>query len=126
VYWIASGTTDQYVYFVRNTGRSSFTVYRARNGAAPVQMTTPTITESDSTNMPGHYEFLLDEDMTMTSGNLTESMVFYITAAGMQPVTIEVVLFDPANWETQANLVRIAGSTDLQASGTGGQSYGTS
>ena len=47
-----SGTTDQYTYFVavdstdfttRETGLSSFTVYRSRDGGASAAMTTPTI-----------------------------------------------------------------------------------
>jgi hypothetical protein len=65
---IPSGVTDQYIYFVgtlagsRVTGLSSFTVYRSRNGAAASVMTTPTINETDSTNMPGVYELLLDEE----------------------------------------------------------------
>ena len=70
---IPSGVTDQYVYFVavdstdlktRETGLTTFTVYRSRDGAASAVMTTPTINETDTTNMPGVYELLLDEDMT--------------------------------------------------------------
>ena len=98
---IASGVTDQYVYF--NPGDlglaspdTGFTVYRARNGAAAAAMTTPTINETDSTNMPGEYALLLDEDMTIGAGNLTEHMVFYITHAGMMPHRIEIELFDPS------------------------------
>ena len=91
---IASGTTDQYVYF--NTGQvglSSFTVYRSRNGATAVAMTTPTINETDATNMPGVYELLLDEDMSIGVDNVTEQMVFWITHAGMSPVMITIELF---------------------------------
>ena len=100
---IQSGITDQYVYFVavdatdyvsRETGLSSFTVYRSRNGSAAAAMTTPTINETDATNMPGVYELLLDEDMTIGTGNVTESMTFHITHAGMAPVTVAVELFD--------------------------------
>ena len=101
---IASGTTDQYVYFIavdstdyatRETGLSSFTVYRSRNGAAAAAMTTPTINEVDATNMPGVYELLLDEDMTIGVGNDTEEMVFHITHAGMAPVTRTIELYRP-------------------------------
>lgn len=99
---IPSGVTDQYIYFVavdstdlktRETGLSSFTVYRSRNGAAAAAMTTPTINETDSTNMPGVYELLLDEDMTIGSGNDTEEMCFHITATGMAPVTRTIELY---------------------------------
>ena len=99
---IPSGVTDQYIYFIavddtdyvtRETGLSSFTVYRSRNGAAAAAMTTPTINEVDSTNLPGVYELLLDEDMTIASGNDSEAMVFHITHAGMLPVTKEIELY---------------------------------
>ena len=49
-----SGVTDQYIYFVavdstdlktRETGLSSFTVYRSRNGGSATAWTTPTIAE---------------------------------------------------------------------------------
>jgi hypothetical protein len=101
---IPSGVTDQYIYFVavdatdlksRETGLSSFTVYRSRNGAAAAAMTTPTVNETDGTNMPGVYELLLDEDMTITAGNDSEEMVFHITAAGMAPVTRVIELYRP-------------------------------
>ncbi len=104
---IASGVVDQFLYFVavdstdfttRETGLSSFTVYRSRDGAAAAAMTTPTINETDVTNMPGVYELLLDEDMTVGSGNLSEAMVFHITQASMAPVSVEIELFSPANY----------------------------
>lgn len=115
---IPSGVTDQYVYFVavdatdfttRETGLSSFTVYRSRNGAAAAAMTTPTINEVDATNMPGVYELLLDEDMTIGAGNDTEEMVFHITHAGMAPVTRTVELYRP----------KITVGSTLDASGAG-------
>ena len=101
---IASGVTDQYVYFVavdatdfttRETGLSSFTVNRSRNGGARAAMTTPTINQTNSANMPGVYELLLDEDMTIGSGNETEAMAFHITHSGMAPVTLQIELFRP-------------------------------
>ena len=99
-----SGVTDQFLYFVavdstdlatRETGLSSFTVYRSRNGAAASAMTTPTINETDSSNMPGVYELLLDEDMTIGSGNDSEEMVFHITQASMASVTRTIELYRP-------------------------------
>ncbi|HCX20909.1 MAG TPA: hypothetical protein DHN29_03280 [Cytophagales bacterium] len=98
---IPSGVTDQYVYFVatlagsRVTGLSSFTVYRSRNGAASAVMTTPLISETDSTNMPGVYELLLDEDMTIGSGNDSEEMIFHISEAGMDDVSRTIELYRP-------------------------------
>lgn len=58
-------------------------------------MTTPTINEVDATNMPGVYELLLDEDMTIDSGDETQEMVFHITATGMAPVTRTIELYRP-------------------------------
>lgn len=100
---IASGVVDQYTYFIavsattgeRLTGLSSFTVYRSRNGGAAVAMTTPTINETDATNMPGVYELLMDEDMTIDAGDYTQAMAFHITATGMAPVTKEIELYNP-------------------------------
>lgn len=95
---IPSGTTDQYTYFVavdstdfttRETGLSSFTVYRSRDGGAATAFTTPTINETSSANMPGVYELLLDEDMTIGASNTVEHMSVHITATGMAAVTKE-------------------------------------
>ena len=105
---IPSGTTDRYIYFVavdsadfssRETGLSSFTVYRSRNGGAAAAMTTPTINETDSTNMPGVYELLLDEDMTIGAGNDSEEMCLHITHTGMAPVTRTIELYRPETTE---------------------------
>jgi len=101
---IPSGVTDQSIYFVavdstdfttRETGLSSFTVYRSRDGGTATAMTTPTVTELDATNMPGVYKLLLDEDMTITTGNAAEEMCFHITQASMAPVTRVIELYDP-------------------------------
>jgi len=101
---IPSGVVDQYVYFVgvdetdlnaRETGLSSFTVYRSRNGGAAAAMTTPTVNETDSSNMPGVYELLLDEDTTIAAGNDSEEMALHISHAGMAPVTRVIELYRP-------------------------------
>lgn len=101
---IPSGVTDQSVYFVavdatdlktRETGLTSFTVYRSRDGGAATAMTTPTVSELDATNMPGVYRLLLDEDMTISSGNDSEEVCYHITQASMAPVTRTVELYRP-------------------------------
>jgi hypothetical protein len=56
-------------------------------------MTTPTINETDSSNMPGVYELLLDEDMAIAAGNQSEEIVFHITQASMAPVTRTIELY---------------------------------
>lgn len=117
---IASGVTDQYIYFVavdatdlktRETGLSSFTVYRSRNGAAAAAMTSPTINETDSSNMPGVYELLCDEDMTIDSGDEEQEMCFHITHAGMAPVTRAITLFRPKI--TAGNTLGVAADGDI-------------
>jgi hypothetical protein len=99
---IPSGKTDQRLYFIavdatdfvtRETGLSSFTVVRSRNGAADVTYTTPTITEIDSTTMPGVYALLVDEDTTVGSSSDSEEYCVHITHAGMAPVTRTIELY---------------------------------
>ena len=99
-----SGVTDQYIYFVavdatdlktRETGLNSFTVYRSRNGGAAAAFTTPTVNETDTSNMPGVYELLLDEDMTIDSGDDSQAVCLHITHAGMAPVTLTYELYRP-------------------------------
>lgn len=126
---IPSGVTDQYIYFVavdstdlktRETGLSSFTVYRSRNGGAATAFTTPTIAELSAANMPGVYSLLLDEDMTIGSGNDSEEMVFHITQASMAPVTRVIELYREkitqgetiiaASGVAQANVKQVADS----------------
>ena len=122
---IPSGVTDQYIYFVavdatdfstRETGLSSFTVFRSRNGAAAAAMTTPTINETDTTNMPGVYELLLDEDMTIAAGNDSEEMCFHITATGMAPVTRTIELYRPK--------ITAGNTLDVTATGAAGIDWG--
>lgn len=119
---IASGVTDQYLYFVavdatdlttRETGLSSFTVVRSRNGAADATYTTPTVSEIDASAMPGVYALLLDEDMTIGAGNWTEEVCLHITHAGMAPVTRTFELFQPT---TEVNVKYV---NDVAVTGTG-------
>lgn len=117
---IPSGVTDQVIYFValdatdlktRETGLSSFTVYRSRNGGTATAFTTPTVTEVDATNMPGVYKFLLDEDMTIDSGDDSQEMCFHITASGMAPVTRTIELYRPKI--TAGNTLGVESDGDL-------------
>lgn len=99
---IPSGSSDRYMYFVavdatdlktREPGLSSFTVYRSRNGGVAAPYTSPTINETDASNMPGVYELLIDEDTTIATGNDTEEYVVHITQAEMAPVTQSIEIF---------------------------------
>lgn len=125
---IASGVTDQGLYFValdatdfttRETGLTGFTVYRSRNGGTATAMTTPTVTELDATNMPGVYFLLCDEDMTITAGDAEQEMTFHITKTGMAPVTKTISLFRPAvsAGETLTVTSGIASADAVQISG---------
>ena len=101
---IASGDTSRKIAFVavdatdyatRETGLTTFTVYRSRDGGTATAMTTPTVAELDATNMPGVYVLTLDEDMTVTASVDSEEMTFHITATGMAPVTRTIELYRP-------------------------------
>lgn len=74
-------------------------------------MTTPTINETDSTNMPGVYELLLDEDMTIDSGDDNQEMAFHISHAGMAPVTRTIELYRPKI--TAGNTLGVESDGDL-------------
>ena len=100
---VRSGETAQYLHFVavassdyktRKTGIASWTIYRTRGGGSASLMNTPTVAEVDATNAPGLYSLLLDEDMTIASGKMSEVMTYHITATDMAPVTISVQLVD--------------------------------
>ena len=134
---IPSGSTDRTLTFVavdstdlktRETGLSSFTVYRSRNGGAATVYTTPTVSELSAGNMPGVYTLLLDEDTTLTAGHDDEEYVVHITQASMAPVTRSIDIYRPkftegqtgtmANSAVDADLERIGGdaqsATDLK------------
>lgn len=122
--WIASGVTDQYIYFLGvdsvdlqtpETGLSGFSVSRSRNGGTLTAMTTPTVSHLGN----GLYRLLLDEDMTIGAGNITESMAFYITATGMKPVYKSIVLYNADYWATATNLQTVDDNVDAILVDTG-------
>jgi hypothetical protein len=126
---IPSGKTDQVIYFVavdptdlksRETGLSSFTVHRSRNGGAATAYTTPTVAELSAANMPGVYSLLIDEDTTIAAGSDSEEYVVHITQASMAPVTRSIELYrrdttsgqtiTVANGAADADIERLQGS----------------
>lgn len=126
---IASGKTDSILYFVavdaadyvtRETGLSSFTVVRSRNGGADATYSTPTVTEIDSSTMPGVYSLLVDEDTTITSGADSEEYCVHITHAGMAPVTRTIELFrrDTTSGQTLTVTSGLASANAAQISGS--------
>jgi len=130
---MAAGTTDQFVYFIavdstdlktRETGFSSFTVYYSINSGAGTAMTSPTIAETDQTNMPGVYDLLIDEAgmTTLTAGDDTHELCLHITHAGMDPVTRVIEVYRPETTEGgtltisggvgEADVKKMNGATD--------------
>lgn len=115
IYFVAVDATD---FTSRETGLASFTVRSSLNGAASVLWTTPTVNETDITNMPGVYELLADEQTTLGSSDDVEELCIHITHAGMAPVTrtIEIVrakitegeTLTVASGEGEANVVTMA------------------
>jgi hypothetical protein len=75
------------------SGLSSFTVRSSRNGGSGVLWTTPTISQPDATNMPTVYALLLDEQVTLGSGNITEAVFIQIESDGQPTQYVEVELF---------------------------------
>ncbi len=121
------GTTDQYVYFVavdstdlktRETGLTTFTVYYSINGGTATAMTTPTVNETDTTNMPGVYELLIDESgmTTLAAGDDTSELCLHITQADMAPVTRVIEIYRE---ETTAG-----NTLDVTATGAAGIDWG--
>ena len=107
---IPSAAVDRLVFFIavdavdlktRETGLTTFTVYYCIDDGSATAMTTPTVVELDSTNMPGVYSLLIDESgMTiLAAGHDTEELVLHITQASMAPVTraIEIYRSDKNN-----------------------------
>src|SRR3990167_11326317 len=110
---LPTAVSDQYIYFVgikgsdttgvtRQTGMSGkFKVYRSRNGGAAAVYTTPTINETDGTNMPGVYELLVDEDVTIDAGDYSQEIALHITTTdtalstdSIYPVTRVIELYN--------------------------------
>src|SRR3990172_8224637 len=124
---IPSGVTDQYIYFVavdstdlktREAGLTTFTVYRSRNGGAAAAYTTPTVAELSAANMPGVYSLLLDEDMTIDSGDQSQEMVLHITQASMAPVTRVIEIYRPSVTAGETLTVASGAAGTVNALGT--------
>lgn len=118
---VPSATTDQVIFFVavdstdlktRETGLTTFTVYRVRDTGAATVFTTPTVAELSAANMPGVYSLLLDEDMTIAAGNDSEEMCFHITQAAMAPVTRTIELYRPKGTVGNTAVIDAAGLVD--------------
>ena len=123
---IPSGVTTRSVYFYAvdstdfttpETGLSSFTVYRSRDGGAAAAMTTPTISETSPVNMAGVYEILLDEDMTIAATSDSEEITFHIAHAGMAHVVRTIDLYR-RTVETNETISATSGAVDTVTTNT--------
>jgi hypothetical protein len=116
---IPSGSTDRDIAFAavdgtdlktRETGLTSFTAYYTLDDSGTATaMTTPTVAELSSSNMPGVYMLSIDESgmTTLTAGHDTEELVIHITHASMAPVTRVIEIYRPDTTEGQT--VTVAG-----------------
>lgn len=121
---ITSGSTDRKIPFVavdatdfvtRETGLSSFTVYRSRDGGAATVYTTPTVAEASAANMPGLYWLTIDEDTTLGASHDCEEYAVHITHAGMAPVTLALTIERPKFTEGQsATMANNAVDADIE------------
>lgn len=118
IYFLALDATD---YVTAETGLSSFTVVRSRNGGADVTYTTPTIAEIDATTMPGLYALTVDEDTTIESTSDSEEYALRITHAGMAPVNriLELYRRDTTSGQTLTVTSGLASANATQISGDG-------
>jgi hypothetical protein len=126
---IPSGKLDQLIYFVavdstdlktRETGLTTFTVYRSRNGGAATIYTTPTVAELSAANMPGVYSLTIDEDTTIAAGSDSEEYCVHITQAAMAPVTRTIELYRRDTTSGQTATVTSGGVTLADAVSHGG------
>lgn len=131
---IPSGKTDQLIFFVavdsvdlvtRETGLTTFTVYRSRNGGAATVYTTPTVAELSAANMPGVYSLAIDEDTTIASGSDSEEYCVHITQASMAPVTRTIELYRRDTTTGRTIVVDSAGLADATAVKVGPTGAGT-
>lgn len=104
---IANGVTNRAVHFVavdatdgytRETGLSGFTVDYEIDDDGRAQMTTPTVAEVDSTNMPGVYRLDIDESGMTTivdAGVDDAELILHIEHASMRTVNIAIEIYRP-------------------------------
>ena len=86
VHFVAVDDAD---FHTRETGLTGFTVYYAVDGGTAAAMTTPTVTELSSANMPGVYALDIDEAamVAVPDAAFEAEVCVHITKTGMDPVT---------------------------------------
>ena len=95
--WIKEADTGRSLPFTAPPGLTSWTVYYAVNDGTgtPTAMTTPTVTEIDSTNMMSCYTLDIDEAGMVTRANARnfEIVVLRVSATGWAGVNVSYVLY---------------------------------
>lgn len=86
VYFVAVDSVD---YVTRETGLASWVVYYSIDGGAATSVGSPTVSEVDSTNMPGVYKLALNVSGMVTLGAGVESgeLVLHLSHTGAAPIT---------------------------------------
>lgn len=117
----AGSTTDTVQFYVVQsadhlsafTGGSSFTVYYAVAGGTATAMTTPTVTEMDSTHMPGWYKLAVDESAmtTVPSGHDGVALNLHITHSNMDPLPCKVIVRGLLSASTVGTVTTLTGHT---------------
>ena len=96
--WIKEDDTARSVPFSAPPGLSTFTVYYVVNDGTgtPAAMTTPTVTEVDSSNMPGAYTVDIDEAAMVSRGNANnfETVILHISATGWNGTLVSYVIYN--------------------------------
>ena len=82
---VPNASVDRYISFVARDSVSlerklslttgDFSVYLSKNASVPSGMTTPSIQEADTGNMPGVYQLLLDEFTNLDDGHDEEEVI---------------------------------------------------
>ncbi len=89
---LESGLTDQRIpFYAPSSGLANMKAWVQRGGNTAILMTTPTFTQDSL--VPELWRLLLDEQTTITAGKTTESLGVLITADGMTPLLLRVVLY---------------------------------
>lgn len=98
-------------------GITGFTVYYYLNNGSATAMTTPTVTEKDSTNMKGWYTLAVDEAGMVSAEGVTS---INIEATGMDPVAIKVKIIGNTTKEIYDRI----GAAGVSLTDLGGMSTG--
>ena len=124
---VPNASIDRYISFVARDSVSlerklslttgDFSVYLSKNASVPSGMTTPSIQEADTGNMPGVYQLLLDEFTNLDDGHDEEEVIIHVAhPSSMIDITRTFDLYRPKG--TEGNTL------DITAAGNAGIDWG--